>query len=77
MENKKRIRADIILIVSLLFVSAVALAVILLTRTNGGYAVVTLDGKEVGRRDICVTEDVGKLGFFGILWRMLGRFLLK
>lgn len=49
MENKKRIRADIILIVSLLFVSAVALAVILLTRTNGGYAVVTLDGKEVGR----------------------------
>ena len=42
-----------------------------------GEVIFTLDGKVVGRRDICVTEDVGKLGFFGILWRMLGRFLLK
>lgn len=49
MKNKKRFRADIILIVSLLVISAVSLTVILLTRTRGGYAVVTLDGKEVGK----------------------------
>lgn len=49
MENKKRLRADIILIVSLLLISAIALTVILVTRKNGGYAVVTVDGKEVGR----------------------------
>ena len=49
MKNKKRFRADIILIVSLLIISAAALTVILLTRTQGGYAVVTLNGKEVGK----------------------------
>ena len=42
-----------------------------------GEIVFTLDGKEVGRQDVCASEDVERLGFFGLWWRMLGRFLLK
>ena len=42
-----------------------------------GEIVFTLDGKEIGRQDVCASEDVERLGFFGIWWRMLGRFLLK
>ena len=42
-----------------------------------GEVIFTLDGKEIGRRDICATEGVERLGFFGIWWRMLGKFLLK
>ena len=42
-----------------------------------GEIVFTLDGKEVGRQDVCASEGVERLEFFGIWWRMLGRFLLK
>ena len=42
-----------------------------------GEIVFTLDGKEVGRSEICAAEDVEKIGFFGVWWRMLGKFLLK
>ena len=37
----------------------------------------TLDGKEIGRQDVCASEDVERIGFFGIWWRMLGKLLLK
>lgn len=49
MKNKKRLQADIILIVSLLLISAIALTVILVTRKSGKYAVVTVNGQEVGK----------------------------
>ena len=42
-----------------------------------GEIVFTLDGKEVGRQDVCASEDVERIGFFGIWWRMLGKLLLK
>ena len=42
-----------------------------------GEVVFTLDGKEVGRRDIIAAESVERLGFFGIWWRMFAKFLLK
>ena len=42
-----------------------------------GEVIFTLDGKEVGRQDICAAESVERLGFFGIWWRMIGKFLLK
>ena len=42
-----------------------------------GEVVFTLEGKEVGRRDIIAAESVDRLGFFGIWWRIFGKFLLK
>jgi D-alanyl-D-alanine carboxypeptidase (penicillin-binding protein 5/6) len=42
-----------------------------------GEIVFALDGKEVGRSDICAAENVEKIGFLGVWWRMLGKFLLK
>lgn len=42
-----------------------------------GEVVFSLDGKEIGRCDICASETVDRLGFFGIWWRMLGGFLVK
>ena len=42
-----------------------------------GEAIFTLGDKEVGRCNIYAAESVEKLGYFGIWWRMLGRFLLK
>ncbi len=42
-----------------------------------GKAVFTLDGKEIGSVPIYADSDVEKLGFFGLWWRILGKFLLK
>ncbi len=49
MENNKRMRYDIILIVALLVVSLAALLFINLFKTEGAYAVVSLNGKELAR----------------------------
>jgi D-alanyl-D-alanine carboxypeptidase (penicillin-binding protein 5/6) len=42
-----------------------------------GEVTFTLDGKTIGKGDVCASEDVEKLGFFGLWWRILGKFLLK
>ena len=42
-----------------------------------GEVVFTLDGKEVGRSDVYATEDVEKIGFWGLWCRILAKFLLK
>ena len=42
-----------------------------------GELVFMCQGKEVGRCDVLANESVEKIGFFGILGRMIGRFLLK
>ena len=42
-----------------------------------GEIIFTLDGKEIGRESIYAETETEKLGFFGLWWRMLGKFLLK
>lgn len=42
-----------------------------------GEVVFTLEGKEIDRRDILSDEDVDALGFWGLWWRIFGKFLLK
>ena len=42
-----------------------------------GDAVFLLNGKEIGRVEIVATDDVDKLGYFGIWQRMMGRFFMK
>lgn len=42
-----------------------------------GEVVFTLDGKELGRTPIYANSDVDKIGFFGLWWRILSKFLLK
>ena len=42
-----------------------------------GKAVFTLDGKEIGSVPILAACDVERIGFFGLWWRILGKFLLK
>ncbi len=42
-----------------------------------GEVIFTLDGKEIGRQDIIAAESVEEIGFFGVWWRMLGKFILK
>ncbi len=42
-----------------------------------GEVIFTLGGKEVGRSKVYAAENVGKLGYFGIWWRMLGKVLMK
>ena len=42
-----------------------------------GKIVFTLDGKEIGSAPIYADGDVERIGFFGIWWRILGKFLLK
>ena len=42
-----------------------------------GEVIFTLDGKEIGKTPIYADADVEKLGFFGLWWRILGKFLLK
>lgn len=42
-----------------------------------GEVVFTLDGKEIGRRDIYADEDVAKISFLELWLRILAKFLLK
>ena len=42
-----------------------------------GAAVFWCDGKEIGRSDVYVTDDVSKIGYFDVWLRMLGKYLLK
>jgi D-alanyl-D-alanine carboxypeptidase (penicillin-binding protein 5/6) len=42
-----------------------------------GKAVFTLDGKEIGSVPIIAECDVERIGFWGLWWRILGKFLLK
>ena len=36
-----------------------------------GKIVFTLDGKEIGKVDICAAEDVDKISFLGLWYRMI------
>jgi len=42
-----------------------------------GEVVYTCEGREVGRTDICATEEVGKIGFAELWYRILAKFVLK
>ena len=42
-----------------------------------GKVIFTLEGNEIGKMPIYAAENVEGLGFFGLWWRMLGKFLLK
>ena len=42
-----------------------------------GEIVFTSGGREVGKADIVADGDVEKIDYFGVWWRMLGKFLLK
>ena len=42
-----------------------------------GEIVFSCDGGEVGRADILAAEDIPKIGFFELWWRMFSKFLLK
>jgi D-alanyl-D-alanine carboxypeptidase (penicillin-binding protein 5/6) len=42
-----------------------------------GEIVFSCDGGEIGRTEILATEDISKIGFFELWWRMLAKFLLK
>ena len=42
-----------------------------------GEIVYSCDGGEIGRTEILATEDIRKIGFFELWWRMLAKFLLK
>ncbi|MGM9644447.1 MAG: D-alanyl-D-alanine carboxypeptidase family protein [Eubacteriales bacterium] len=42
-----------------------------------GEIVFSCDGDEVGRADILAAEDISKIGFFELWWRMFSKFLLK
>ena len=36
-----------------------------------------LDGEEIGQRDVTAAEDVAKIGYFGVMYRVLCSFLLQ
>ncbi|MBQ8408844.1 MAG: D-alanyl-D-alanine carboxypeptidase [Clostridia bacterium] len=42
-----------------------------------GEVVFTLNGKEIGKTAVYSDSDVERIGFFGVWWRLLGKFLLK
>ena len=42
-----------------------------------GSVVFTLDGKEIGRADVCAAEDVNKISFMELWLRILAKFLLE
>lgn len=42
-----------------------------------GRIVFTCDGKEIGSSDVCAAEDVPRISFFVLWYRMLAKFLLK
>jgi D-alanyl-D-alanine carboxypeptidase (penicillin-binding protein 5/6) len=42
-----------------------------------GRVIFTLDGKEIGILPIYADENVERIGFFKLWWRMFGKFLLK
>lgn len=42
-----------------------------------GKVIFTLDGKEIGSVPIYADGEVERIGFFGLWWRILGKFLLK
>ena len=42
-----------------------------------GEIVFSCDGSEVGRTEILASEDIPKIGFFELWWRMFSKFLLK
>ena len=37
----------------------------------------TLDGTEIGSVDVVTTEEIGKIGYFGLLLRMIAGIILK
>ncbi len=37
----------------------------------------TLDGAEIGSVDVVTTEEIGKIGYFGFLFRMIAKIILK
>ncbi|MBO5305314.1 MAG: D-alanyl-D-alanine carboxypeptidase, partial [Clostridia bacterium] len=45
--------------------------------TAVGKVTYTLDGKELGSVDILTTEEIGKIGYFGLLLRMIAGIILK
>ncbi len=49
MENRKNMRYDVILIIALLFVSIMALLLINAFKSEGAYALVSVNGEEVAR----------------------------
>ncbi len=65
--QKKKIRNDIILAAVLLCAAAVILAIFFFTRSEGGYAVVLIDGEETARyplsKDIEVTISAGEQNY--------------
>ena len=36
-----------------------------------------LDGEEIGQCDVTAAEDVAKIGYFGVMYRVLCSFLLQ
>lgn len=42
-----------------------------------GEVVFTLDGKEIGRTPVYADGEAERIGFFGLWWRIFGKFLLK
>lgn len=42
-----------------------------------GEIVFSCDGGDIGRTEILASEDIRKIGFFELWWRMLAKFLLK
>ncbi len=42
-----------------------------------GKIVFTLDGEEIGRADVTAAEDIERIGFFEVWYRILTKFLLK
>ena len=42
-----------------------------------GKMIYTLDGAEIGVSDVVTTEEIGKIGYFGLLLRMVAGIILK
>ncbi len=41
-----------------------------------GHVIYTLDGKELGRTEICATESAPRIEFWGLFWQLLSRMFL-
>ena len=58
MNNKKKIKNDIILAVIVIAVAATGLLLVNVFRTEGSFAVIKIDGKETGRYPLSVDTEV-------------------
>ena len=58
MNNKKKIKNDIILAVIVVVVAATGLLLVNVFRTEGSFAVIKIDGKETGRYPLSVDTEV-------------------